>query len=73
MPRPSTAIAPSRRSAIRISRSLFQRVLDSDPEAAHRLRDEFATRTSRMASDILVAGETILAAGRTALAKLSAH
>jgi CRP-like cAMP-binding protein len=41
---------------IRIPRSLFARVLESDPAAARRLRDEFATRTSQIASDILMAG-----------------
>jgi hypothetical protein len=41
---------------IRVARSLFQRVLESDPDAARRLRDELATRTSQIASDILIAG-----------------
>jgi hypothetical protein len=41
---------------IRVARSLFQRVLESDPGAARRLRDELATRTSQLASDILMAG-----------------
>jgi CRP-like cAMP-binding protein len=56
MKRPSTAIALDNSSVIRIPRSLFQRVLESDPAAARRLRDEFATRTSQIASDILMAG-----------------
>jgi CRP-like cAMP-binding protein len=56
MKRPSTAIALERSSVIRVSRSLFQRVLESDPTAARRLRDEMATRTSQLASDILMAG-----------------
>ena len=56
MPRPSTAIALEHSSVIRIARSLFQRVLESDPVAARRLRDEFASRTSQIASDILMAG-----------------
>lgn len=56
MKRPSTATAIERSIAVRIGRSLFQRVLESDPAAALRLRDEFATRTSQIASDILVAG-----------------
>ena len=56
MRRPSTAVALDNSSVIRISRSLFQRVLESDPAAARRLRDEFATRTSQIASDILMAG-----------------
>jgi len=56
MRRPSTATALEPSSVIRVARSLFQRVLESDPAAARRLRDEFATRTSQIASDILMAG-----------------
>jgi CRP-like cAMP-binding protein len=56
MKRPSTATALENSSAIRVARSLFQRVLESDPAAARRLRDEFANRTSQIASDILMAG-----------------
>jgi CRP-like cAMP-binding protein len=56
MPRPSSAIALEPSTVIRIARSLFQRVLESDPEAAIRLRDEFATRVSQIASDLLIAG-----------------
>ena len=56
MQRPATAIAIDRSSVIRIARSLFQRVLESDPAAARRLRDEMASRTSQVASDILMAG-----------------
>jgi CRP-like cAMP-binding protein len=56
MPRPSSAVALEYSSAIRIARSLFQRILESDPEAARRLRDEFASRTSQIASDIMMAG-----------------
>jgi CRP-like cAMP-binding protein len=56
MRRPSTATALEPSSVIRVARSLFQRVLESDPAAARRLRDEFASRTSQIASDILMAG-----------------
>ena len=56
MRRPSTAIALEPSSVIRVARSLFQRVLESDPAAARRLRDEFAARTSQIASDILMEG-----------------
>ena len=55
MPRPSTAIALEYSSVIRLARSVFQRVLESDPAAARRLRDEFASRTSQIASEILMA------------------
>jgi CRP-like cAMP-binding protein len=56
MQRPSTATALEHCTVIRVARSLFQRVLESDPAAARRLRDEFASRTSQIASDILMAG-----------------
>jgi CRP-like cAMP-binding protein len=56
MQRPSSAIALEQSSVIRIARSLFQRVLESDPAAARRLRDAFASRSSQLASDILMAG-----------------
>ena len=56
MQRPSTATALEHCSVIRVARSLFQRVLESDPAAARRLRDELANRTSQFASDILIAG-----------------
>jgi len=56
MRRPATAIAQEDSSVVRIARSLFQRVLESDPAAARRLRDEIANRTSQIASDILMAG-----------------
>jgi CRP-like cAMP-binding protein len=56
MKRPSTATALENSTVVRISRSLFQRVLESDPAAAARLRDEFINRTSQLASDILTAG-----------------
>jgi CRP-like cAMP-binding protein len=55
MQRPSSAVALEDSSVIRIARSLFQRVLESDPAAARRLRDELAKRTSQIASEILMA------------------
>jgi CRP-like cAMP-binding protein len=55
MVRPSTATALEHSSVIRLARSLFQRVLESDPVAARRLRDEFANRTSQIADDMLTA------------------
>ncbi len=56
MRRPSSAVAVENSTVIRVARSLFQRVLESDPAAARRLRDEIATRTSQLASDIMMAG-----------------
>jgi CRP-like cAMP-binding protein len=56
MRRPATATALEYSSVVRIARSLFQRVLENDPEAARRLRDAFATRTSQIANSIQKAG-----------------
>jgi CRP-like cAMP-binding protein len=56
MQRPSSAVALEQSAVIRVSRSLFQRVLESDPAAARRLRDAFASRSSQLASDIVIAG-----------------
>ncbi|HEX7789270.1 MAG TPA: cyclic nucleotide-binding domain-containing protein [Afipia sp.] len=52
MARPSTAIALEQSSVLRISRSLFQRVLESHPDAARRLRDDLAARTNAASSAI---------------------
>jgi CRP-like cAMP-binding protein len=56
MRRPANATALEYSSVVRITRSLFQRVLESDPAAALRLRDEFAVRSSQIANDIMIAG-----------------
>jgi CRP-like cAMP-binding protein len=56
MRRPATATALESSSVVRIARSLFQRVLESDPEAARRLRDAFATRTNQISNSIQIAG-----------------
>ena len=56
MPRPATAISLEFSSVIRLGRTMFSRVLESDPAAARRLRDDLASRTSQIASDILMAG-----------------
>ena len=53
MPRRSTAVAAEFSSVIRITRSLFQRVLDSDPDAAVRLRNDMASRVNELASDFV--------------------
>ncbi|WP_438273700.1 cyclic nucleotide-binding domain-containing protein [Nitrobacter sp.] len=55
MARPATAVALEYSMVIRIPRTLFLRVLDSDPAAARRLRDELSNRTRQTTSDILVA------------------
>ncbi|MET0710533.1 MAG: cyclic nucleotide-binding domain-containing protein [Tardiphaga sp.] len=59
MPRPSTAVALDYSTVIRITRSLFQRVLDSDPAAARRLRDDMAGRVSQLASDVMLVGSKL--------------
>jgi CRP-like cAMP-binding protein len=56
MQRPSTAVATEYSSVIRITRSLFQRVLESDPAAALRLRNDMAERVSQLASDFTLVG-----------------
>ncbi|MCO5132665.1 MAG: cyclic nucleotide-binding domain-containing protein [Xanthobacteraceae bacterium] len=56
MVRPATATAMEYVSVIRVTRTLFQRVLDSEPAAARRLRDEFADRVSQAASDLVLVG-----------------
>ena len=55
MQRPSTAVAIAESSVLRISRSMFQRVLEGHPDAARRLRDDLAGRTSQAASDMMIA------------------
>ncbi|WP_024576803.1 MULTISPECIES: cyclic nucleotide-binding domain-containing protein [unclassified Afipia] len=59
MARPATATALEPSSVLRISRSLFQRVLESHPEAARRLRDDFAARTNAAAGAMIRATETL--------------
>ena len=55
MQRPSTAVAIAESSVLRISRSMFQRVLEGHPDAARRLRDDLAGRTSQAASEMMIA------------------
>ncbi len=59
-PRPGAAVALDRAEVLRIARSLFQRVLESDPEAARRLRDEFMVRSSQAISDLTLVGGRLL-------------
>src|ERR1700709_1901994 len=44
MPRPATAVSLEFSTVIRLGRTMFSRVLESDPAAARRLRDELAGR-----------------------------
>ena len=50
--RPATAIAREPSSVIRISRSLFLKMLDGYPDAAHRLRDAISARTDQWAHEV---------------------
>jgi len=59
MARPATATALEESSVLRISRSLFQRVLESHPDAAMRLRDEFAARSNIASGAMARVGATL--------------
>ncbi len=49
MRRPATATALEQSTVVRVSRTLYQRVLESHPEAARRVRDDLAARTNEAA------------------------
>jgi CRP-like cAMP-binding protein len=51
--RPVTATAAEPAKVIRITRSLFLKMLEGFPDAARRLRDQIATRTNQAARDIM--------------------
>lgn len=57
--RPATATALEPSSVLRLSRSLFQRVLESHPEAARRLRDEVAARSNAATAAIAHVSATL--------------
>jgi CRP-like cAMP-binding protein len=50
--RPATAIAREPSTVIRISRSLFLRMLEGYPEAAQLLREQLAARIAQSAGDL---------------------
>lgn len=52
--RPVTAIAAEPSHVIRVSRSLFLKMLEGFPDAASRLRDHMATRADQTAKDFMV-------------------
>lgn len=60
MERPSTATATKESSLIRITRSLFQRVLEGHPDSAERLRDDLAERNSRAAQAMMQAARKLV-------------
>lgn len=49
MKRPITALAREPSSVVRITRQLFMKMLESDPDAAARMRDAMAARVSETA------------------------
>jgi CRP-like cAMP-binding protein len=51
--RPATATALTPSSLMRIPRKLFYKVLDSYPDAAHKLRDFVAQRTDQMTREMV--------------------
>jgi CRP-like cAMP-binding protein len=51
--RPVTATAAEPSTVIRVPRSLFLKMLEGFPDAAHRLRDHIATRTNQAAADMV--------------------
>jgi CRP-like cAMP-binding protein len=51
-PRPATAVAREPSTVIRISRSLFLKMLEGYPDAAIKLRDQVAARTQQAMQEI---------------------
>ena len=51
--RPVTATAAEPSTVIRVTRSLFLKMLEGFPDSARRLRDYIATRTSQAAKDMI--------------------
>jgi CRP-like cAMP-binding protein len=50
--RPATATARESATLMRISRAMFLKILESDPEAAKRVRGLIASRTDQWARDV---------------------
>ena len=55
--RPLSAIAQQPSTVMRISRSMFMKILENDADAAVRLRDYVARRTRQSVADLLVVKE----------------
>ena len=62
--RPATAIAAEPTTVIRISRSLFRKVLEGFPEAARLMRDRLAERANAAADEITAVRSTLDRPGR---------
>jgi CRP-like cAMP-binding protein len=63
--RPVTATAAEPSTVIRITRSLFLKMLEGFPDAARRLRDHIAARTNQAASDMINVRTTLDPRGGT--------
>ena len=57
--RPLSAFAQQPSTVMRISRSMFMKILDDDADAAVRLRDYVARRSRQSIADILVVKEVL--------------
>jgi CRP-like cAMP-binding protein len=57
--RPVTAIAAEPSTVIRVTRSLFLKMLEGFPDAARSLRDYIATRTNQAAKDMIDVRSTL--------------
>jgi CRP-like cAMP-binding protein len=57
--RPVTAIAAEPTTVIRISRSLFRKVLEGFPEAARLMRDRLAERANQATEEISLVRGTL--------------
>jgi CRP-like cAMP-binding protein len=62
--RPVTAIAAEPTTVIRISRSLFRKVLEGFPEAARLMRDRLAERANQASEEISMVRGTLDQPGR---------
>jgi len=57
--RPATAVAAEPTTVIRISRSLFRKVLEGFPDAARLMRDRLAERANQAAEEITAVRSTL--------------
>ena len=62
--RPVTAIATERTTVMRISRSLFRKVLEGFPDAARLMRDRLAERANQASAEISAVRGTLDRDGR---------
>jgi CRP-like cAMP-binding protein len=60
--RPVSAIAREPSSVVRITRQLFMKMLESDPDAALRMRDAVASRTQQVTAEFAKVRATLVGA-----------